>query len=860
MHEPRYRCALLIHRQFATTRLFIRATCMASTSTPFEFFTSGATLYRRRPLSGEKVCAHSNAGVLAHKRRPLRAFSANPRVPSVHTHATTTHVLTAYMLTPVLGQDDGTAVEATLPPLRVTPLRLTDDAGKECVQALWSAVRLLREGQHHVRDGESMELFAQSGSRDVGEVLRFGAPNINLQELARKALGRDSTREVIEGEAFDLQPSMVDVETNLAYGEILREALYEYALNTVGELFDVSREGRTGVLLTAKLVRGSWAAIPVSDAVAVLDQYTLDIEIKGEKSARILCTLGHELRSPLTVRQILDDPALMDFPEGSEVVALGGPHLQGQLSYTKIGDKKIGDARDELKGESLLSYHRKRYPARVKLLENARNDDDAVQLVQPGRAPTAYPAELLSPVIKMSILDANTRDAVSETCAVSPFELQKRITTIRRMLSQPFSTPFQLHLDEKMQRLPGGKSLSTTGAINTRKGDLQSGPAVLPKSVVQVSSSESIFKLMLGNGEDDAAAQKYLAELVKDIDATLCGWNMTDNDVRLITSKVRSAVVERYDDASFNAVRSSFTQSLRQKSGSSVCLVPLPSPSSSRPFVETGVRQASSRVQNANVRWAADAKSHDVSRLCFALLVRYGGQATTFAEPIMSVSGDKKDDDVYFIGASIKPGLPIVDKFGCVIAQQSGAPLGAVVTTAVRAAIDNSLAKIVIHHAGQSDAEDIKVAVRLADEHGITIHGLIDVIERDFGRILGWSKDKDTSVSGCVTQPDRGFWSILDKHQNNQDDDIVLVTTGGGANEFGGNNNNNFTARGVARPLRLCRRLGDIPGTAVVESVLRLCEIDVHYTGNNAAFRLPCTLRPIMQSNTSDILLLRHLQ
>ena len=46
------------------------------------------------------------------------------------------HVLTAYAVRGSSG---------TLPALRVVPLELSDDAGKACVRALWSAVRLLRE-------------------------------------------------------------------------------------------------------------------------------------------------------------------------------------------------------------------------------------------------------------------------------------------------------------------------------------------------------------------------------------------------------------------------------------------------------------------------------------------------------------------------------------------------------------------------------------------------------------------------------------------------------------------------------------------------------------------------------------------
>ena len=436
------------------------------------------------------------------------------------------HVLTAYAVRGSSG---------TLPALRVVPLELSDDAGKACVRALWSAVRLLRETNTD-RGGKSMtpfsnegacELFAQAGVRDEGDVLRYGVARTNAKALAEKALGRGSTREVKEGAAFDLVPRSNDFESRVAYGEILREALYEHTLSVAGELFDVSRLGRSGVLLTAKLTRGSWAWTPVSDAVAVLDQYTIDIEIGAEDSAQILCTLGHELRSPLSVRQILDDPSLMDLPEGAEVVALGGPHLQGQLSYTNIGGKTIGEAREELKGESLLSYHRARYPARIELLANARDDDDAVQLVQPGRPPSAYPAELLSPVIKMNILDATTREAVSETCSGTPADLQRRISAVRSMLGQPF-TPL-LQVDEKMQRLAAAPPPASAND-DVRRGSMKTGPAVMPSASTMTTMEKALptLTLLLGASTktDETAATNYISRLTADVEAAMRGLSL----------------------------------------------------------------------------------------------------------------------------------------------------------------------------------------------------------------------------------------------------------------------------------------------------------------------------------------------
>jgi hypothetical protein len=76
---------------------------------------------------------------------------------------------------------------------------------------------------------------------------------------------------------------------------------------------------------------------------------------------------------------------------------------------------------------------------------------------------------------------------------------------------------------------------------------------------------------------------------------------------------------------------------------------------------------------------------------------------------------------------------------------------------------------IAIHHAGESDVEDVRAAMNLARENNVTISTVVDVVDADFGRVLGWSKQ-----AGAVTQPDRGFWSPL----GTVGDDAVVVTTG----------------------------------------------------------------------------------
>ena len=794
-----------IRPRMAPATLTIRTSCLAPCSS------------HRKSLCGQKAML---PGVRA---RSLVSQIMNGSNNDHHSFEPSAHVLTSYEL--------GSAVGAsTLPALTVVPLELTDDSGKRCVQPLWSAIRLLREsdrvqkasefGPFQMNAGVGIELFAQAGFRDEGEVLRYGVPQTNRRDLATRALGRGSSREVVEGEPFDLSPS-TSPTSSTAYGEILREALYAHALNVMGKLFHVSRVGRSGVLLTAKLESGSWAATQVSDAVAVLDQYTLDIEISDDGTGQILCTLGHELRSPLSVRQILDDPTLMDLPEGAEVVALGGPHLQGKLSYANIGGKNIGEARDELKGESLLNYHRDRYPARVKLLENARDSDAAVQLVQPGRPPSAYPAELLSPVIQMNTVDANTRDAISHVCTGTPSDLQRRITTVRSMLGQPFVP--KLHLEEKMRRLNATKGLTLSEA--TRQGDLQMGPAIIPSFQSLHSVDLPPLNILFGNSKNiQSMRETYVASLVASVESALHSWNTCVDVINVIKGDIQSATVIWYDDTSLKSVTSDFARVFRT-SASATYLLPL---STEREFIKVGAHQACSRfAKNSTLRWVGDAS--DARRLCFSLLSRRGGQSTVYRDSIAPRGA-------HVIGAGTTSGLPVVDEFGRVIVRQSGAPSGATVTNAVRTAIDLDLEAIIIHHAGASDSEDIYAAKKLAQDGGVALLSLVDIFENDFGRVLGWNKE-----ARAVTQPERGFWSLIGE----SGDDAVVVTT----------NIDAKLIRGVARPLRLRKRLGDTNISVAVDQILKLSNIDANYTKSTSSFRLPLTLRPT-QTDGLEVLLI----
>lgn len=249
--------------------------------------------------------------------------------------------------------------------------------------------------------------------------------------------------------------------------------------------------------------------------------------------------------------------------------------------------------------------------------------------------------------------------------------------------------------------------------------------------------------------------------------------------------------------------------------------------SRSKKFIEAGARQAGSRVSNeCTVRWAAN--DADAKRLCFTLVARRGGQATLSKDRVVA-------DDAHIVGAGVKPGLPVIDSYGRIIARQFGAPSGTTVTSAVRTAMNSGLKKIAIHHAGESDIEDVKSAMDLAQSNGVTISTIVDILETDFGRVLGWSKQ-----TGVVTQPIRGFWSPL----GTDGVDAVVVTTGTESN----------LTRGVSRPLRLRLRAGDDDIKSVVDQILKLSVIDCHLTSAMSSFRLPLTIRPKSENSLEIIL------
>ena len=224
----------------------------------------------------------------------------------------------------------------------------------------------------------------------------------------------------------------------------------------------------------------------------------------------------------MTVRQIMDDPSTPNVPEGAEVVALGGPHLVGKLVYSS-GDAKrdaanasIGEPRPELGGDSLLSYHRKRYPARVPLLRDADDGAAPVWLVPSwgkaggksrGKKPEAmaYPAELLAPVVGARAAGA-TDQGVSTG---DPATLQRRVSEIRVALGEPFAP--HAKLADRMRRLP-----PWAGEPSKRVGGVFDGPAIAPSIASIASASKPPRTLYVGADR---------ASLAKEVESAMRAWN-----------------------------------------------------------------------------------------------------------------------------------------------------------------------------------------------------------------------------------------------------------------------------------------------------------------------------------------------
>ena len=458
-----------------------------------------------------------------------RAFSSDAPATSPAAPPPVTHLLTAYDMN-------------AAPAMQVTPLRLAGTGAErhgELGSRLWRAIRLARDVR---REGTGVvsvpELFAPAPrSWGEGVALRLGARGAVTDAVEASLKAENDAFAPVEEPARALDEALVrsHPENRAAYAAVLREALYAHAAEVAftSRGFEVSRTRDHGVRFVET------TTTTTSTSAAVVFETAIDVDDGG--AARLVAsTRALAPRSKRTVRDLLDDPSFV-LRSGLELVALGGPSLEGTLLLE--GDEGAPDAgavgapRAELGGESLLEYHRKRYPARVELLRGADPSARAVWLV-PGTGsrararsrgddakaqktrhafgafggPMAYPAELLAP--RRLLPEDESSDFLSSEPETTddppnapggkfsgpsssrdrpgkflyPGNVQERVTRFRTALGQPFVRHFgrDVLIAEKMTRLPEPIRVSSgpCGKL-VGKGSVASGPAIAPRFDVE---------------------------------------------------------------------------------------------------------------------------------------------------------------------------------------------------------------------------------------------------------------------------------------------------------------------------------------------------------------------------------------
>ena len=139
--------------------------------------------------------------------------------------------------------------------LSATPLRFESKGGHkrgkdgwsgDLGSKLWREVRLLRELRPEGATGAPLashaELFV--AGPEPGTTLRVGEPGAATAALEKKAAAAGAA--LVAGAPI---PIALSRSSHVA---TLREALYAHALATMGDEFEVSRDGARGVILTAK--------------------------------------------------------------------------------------------------------------------------------------------------------------------------------------------------------------------------------------------------------------------------------------------------------------------------------------------------------------------------------------------------------------------------------------------------------------------------------------------------------------------------------------------------------------------------------------------------------------------------------
>ena len=508
-----------------------------------------------------------------------RAFSSDapatsPNAPPV------THLLTAYDM-------------SAAPAMQVTPLRLAGTGAErpgELGSRLWRAIRLARDVRRE-GVGSAPELFAPAPrSWGEGVALRLGARGAVTDaveaslrtENAAFALAEEPTRALDEA-LLRAQP-----EARAAYAALLREALYAHAAAAVAPArgFEVSRTRDHGV----RLVETSHSD---HEAPAAFDT-AIDLADGGASGSRVRLVASRARAR--AARPHGAGPAGLAGSRAAQSRAFRargrrhrGPPLVGTLLLE--GDDgapsagAVGDPRAELNGDSLLEYHRKRYPARVDALRGADPGANAVWLVpgSGGRAGVsfakkmAYPAELLAP--RAPALDFEEKDFEKDfEASASPYDArttQARVTALRAALGQPFVSFLgdDAFLAGKMTRLTE-PTLVASGPCGrlVSAGSAASGPAVPPRADVDAKKNKNANaspKLVLvpafllnedaareGKEEADAFAAEETARLrvrlADGVAAAHAAWSVPSAAPRATRDDLSAAEAATWDDLRVN--------------------------------------------------------------------------------------------------------------------------------------------------------------------------------------------------------------------------------------------------------------------------------------------------------------------
>ena len=562
---------------------------------------------------------------------PVRAKSAPSEASADSGGGGVSHVLTSYEI----------SIESQL---SATPLRFESKGGHkrgkdgwsgDLGSKLWREVRLLRELRPEGATGAPLasraELFV--AGPEPGTALRVGEPGSATAALEKKAAAAGAA--LVAGAPI---PIALSRSSHVA---TLREALYAHALATMGDEFEVSRDGARGVILTAKPGTPRCDATLENGRVAASQQFSLRVEDSSPEdelggSLQLVVTAGRELRSAMTVRQIMDDASTPNVPEGARVVALGGPHLFGTLAYSSgdatrdAANASIGAPRPELGGDSLLSYHRKRYPARVPLLRDADDGAAPVWLVPSwekaggksrGKKPEAmaYPAELLAPVVGARAAGA-TDQGVSTG---DPATLQRRVSEIRVALGEPFSP--HAKLADRMRRLP-----PWAGEPSKRVGGVFDGPAIAPSIASIASASKPPRTLYVGADR---------ASLAKEVESAMRAWNTagrgasTQLDDAVVDAIVADVLASDAEPTPIEMETNELESLFRRARDSGYDAVVIHCGAEEGGTFEAAVRDAAARAGASRPRRCGPASgNHGAARLALELLSLpgRGGQATAW--------------------------------------------------------------------------------------------------------------------------------------------------------------------------------------------------------------------------------------